>query len=48
MEFNVEEKEELVKQNEEERKTNIKGGSPPPLRDFRNIYNQESTSPVKK
>jgi len=39
MEFNKEKKEEIVKQNEENKKTNIRENSHSPLRDYRNIYN---------
>ena len=39
MEFNVDQKEEIVKQVAENKKTTIKDGSLSPLRDFRNIYN---------
>ena len=48
MEFNQTKKEEIMKQNEENKKTNIKDLSPSPLRDFRAIYSQEHNSPVKQ
>ncbi len=49
MEFNLEQKQEIIKQNEVLKKTNIRETSHSPLRDYRNIYNQnESQSPVKR
>lgn len=48
MEFNLDKKEEIKKQAEENKKTNIRENSHSPLRDYRNIYNLEETSPVKK
>jgi hypothetical protein len=39
MEFNIEQKEELIKQNEENKKTTIRENSHSPLRDYRTIYN---------
>jgi hypothetical protein len=48
MEFNLEKKEEIRKQAEENKKTNIRENSHSPLRDYRNIYNQESDSPIKR
>ena len=48
MEFNLEKKEEIIKLNEENKRTNIRKESHSPLRDYRNIYNQnETSSPVK-
>lgn len=49
MEFNLEQKQEIIKQNKENKKTTIRENSHSPLRDYRNIYNQnESVSPIKK
>jgi hypothetical protein len=39
LEFNIEKKEEIIKQNEENKKTTIRDNSHSPLRDYRNIYN---------
>ena len=38
MEFNMSKKDELVKEMEEKKKTELKDRSPSPLRDYRNIY----------
>ena len=47
LEFNQEQKIETLKMIEEFKKTEIKDKSPSPLRDFRNIYNNNN-SPIKK
>ncbi len=48
MEFNIEKKEEIKKQAEENKKTTIRENSHSPLRDYRNIYNMEGDSPIKR
>lgn len=49
MEFNLDKKEELIKQAQKNKKNTIRDASHSPLRDYRNIYLQnEAESPLKR